>query len=273
METIERVKNYWDSRPCNLKHSNKEIGTKEYFEDITIKKYFVEYHIPGFAQFWTDKWKGKKVLEIGCGLGTDTISFALAGASVTTVDLSEKSIELAKKRAELFGVSDKIVFYQGNAEELDKIVPIEKYDLVYSFGVIHHSPNPEKIIQCVKKYMYCNSEFRLMVYNKLSWKVLWIILLYGKGAFWKAKELIAKYSEAQTGCPVTYTYTKKTVKELLKDFKIEQISIEHIFPYKIKDYIKHKYNMVWYFRWIPQEWFMRLEKILGWHLCIVCKGR
>lgn len=269
MDLIESVKNYWNSRPCNLKHSNKDIGTREYFEDITKKKYFVEHHIPEFAQF--NKWQGKKILEIGCGLGTDTISFAQAGATITAIDLSAKSIELASKRAEIFKVSDRITFYLGDAEELDKIIPVEKYDLIYSFGVIHHSPNPEKIIQCVKKYMDQTSEFRLMVYNKLSWKVLWIILLYGKGAFWKAKELIAKYSEAQTGCPVTYTYTKKSVKELFKDFKIKQISIDHIFPYKIKDYIKHKYKIVWYFRWIPQKWFKKIEKIIGWHLLITVK--
>ena len=85
-KTVKDVKNYWNNRPCNIKHSKKEIGTKEYFNDVEYRKYFVEPHIPEFAEF--DKWKGKKVLEIGCGIGTDSINFAKAGAILTCVELS-----------------------------------------------------------------------------------------------------------------------------------------------------------------------------------------
>ena len=70
---MENIYNYWNSRPCNIKHSTKEIGTKEYFDEVENKKYFVEPHILTFADF--AKWKNKKVLEIGCGIGTACISF------------------------------------------------------------------------------------------------------------------------------------------------------------------------------------------------------
>ena len=113
---IETVQAYWNSRPCNVRHSTQQVGTKEYFDEVEKRKYFVEPHIPGFAQF--ERWRGKRVLEIGCGIGTDTINFARAGASVTAVDLSDESLNLAKRRAEVFGLEDKIVFYQANAEEL-----------------------------------------------------------------------------------------------------------------------------------------------------------
>src|SRR5258708_3995449 len=113
---ISRVRGYWDSRPCNIRHSTAPIGTKEYFDQVEARKYFVEYHIPGFAEF--ERWRGKKVLEIGCGIGTDTINFARAGAQVTTVDLSHKSMELARTRAAVFGLADRIRFCGGNAEEL-----------------------------------------------------------------------------------------------------------------------------------------------------------
>src|ERR1700730_2095331 len=129
---LAAVKKYWDDRPCNLRHSTKEIGTKEYFDEVEQRKYFVEPHIPGFAEF--ERWRGKRVLEIGCGLGTDTINFARHGAFITAVDLSEKSIEIARHRAEIFGVQDHIRFIRANAEELDSFVPVESYDLVYSFG-------------------------------------------------------------------------------------------------------------------------------------------
>ena len=86
------------------------------------------------------------MLEIGCGLGTDTINFARHGAQVTAVDLTEKSLELARQRAKVFGLEDRIRFYQANAEELSASVPVEAYDLVYSFGVIHHTPHPGNVL-------------------------------------------------------------------------------------------------------------------------------
>ena len=91
---ITLVRDYWNARPCNIRHSTATIGTKEYFDQVEARKYFVEYHIPDFADF--RRWHGKRVLEIGCGIGTDTINFARAGAEVTTVDLSDKSMELAR---------------------------------------------------------------------------------------------------------------------------------------------------------------------------------
>lgn len=265
---IEQVREYWNSRPCNIRHSLKEIGTKEYFDQVEARKYFVEPHIPGFGEF--SRWKGKKVLEIGCGIGTDTMNFARAGAEVTAVDLSGDSLELARKRAEVFGL-DNIRFYQSNAEELSSVVPIERYDLVYSFGVIHHTPHPHNAIEQIRRYMDTDSIFKIMVYHRNSWKVFWILMIYGKGAFWKLDELVARHSEAQTGCPVTYAYTRKSIKDLLKEFKIINTRVDHIFPYKISDYVQYRYKKVLYFRWIPAQAFHWMEQNLGWHLCVTAK--
>ena len=261
---IGEVKKYWDGRPCNIRHSVSPIGTKQYFDEVEKRKYFIEPHIPKFAEF--EKWKGKKVLEIGCGIGTDTINFARAGAAVTAIEISEKSLDLTRQRAKVFGLADKIKFYCANAEELSKVVPIESYDLIYSFGVIHHTPRPERVIKEIKKYSKPGTIIKIMVYHRYSWKVLWILLNYGKGAFWKLKELIAKYSEAQTGCPITHTYSRKEIRRLLEGFKMVDIAADHIFPYKISDYVKYRYNKVWYFRCLPQPIFRWLEKHFGWHL-------
>ncbi|MCS6874626.1 MAG: methyltransferase domain-containing protein [Pyrinomonadaceae bacterium] len=267
---IEKVKSFWDSRPCNIRHSPAQIGTKEYFDQVEWRKYFVEPHIPKFAQF--EKWKGKRVLEIGCGIGTDTINFARAGAFVTAVDISTESLKIARKRAEVFGLQDRISFYEADAERLSEFVPAEPFDLVYSFGVIHHSPHPEKIIEQIRNfYVKSGSTLKIMVYNRYSWKVFWI-LVKEKGKFWKLDEIIAKHSEAQTGCPVTYTYTKKTVEELIGDgFIIEEKHVEHIFPYKISKYVKYEYEKNWYWRWMPEKFFRKLEKSIGWHLCVTAK--
>src|SRR5207302_7574234 len=133
---IARVRDYWNTRPCNIHHSTAPVGTREYFDQVEARKYFVEYHIPTFADF--ERWRGKKVLEIGCGIGTDTINFARAGAQVTTVDLSDKSMELAHQRAAVFGLEERIQFCQGNAEQLSTFVPVEPYAVIYSFVEIHH---------------------------------------------------------------------------------------------------------------------------------------
>ena len=148
---IAQVHDYWNARPCNIRHSTKPVGTREYFDEVEARKYFVESHIPAFADF--KRWKGKRVLEIGCGLGTDTINFARHGAQVTAVDLTEKSLELALQRAKVFGLEDRIRFIQANAEELSASVPVEPYDLVYSFGVIHHTPAPGKVLDEIRKYV------------------------------------------------------------------------------------------------------------------------
>ena len=265
---ISRVRDYWNGRPCNIRHSTAPIGTKEYFDQVEARKYFVEYHIPGFAEF--ERWRGKKVLEIGCGIGTDTINFARAGAQVTTVDLSEKSMELARKRATVFGLQERIRFCPGNAEQLSSFVPLEPYDLIYSFGVIHHTPHPEVVLEQLRQYARPGTTIKIMVYRRRSWKVAWILLTEGRGQFWKQQELVAKNSEAQTGCPVTYTYTRREGRELLErhGFRVTDVRVEHIFPYRIADYTNYQYVKKWYFRWMPRPLFRALEPRLGWHLCV-----
>lgn len=267
--SVKSVMDFWDKRPCNIRHSQAKIGTKKYFDEVEIRKYFVEAHIPKFAQF--QKWRRKKVLEVGCGVGTDTINFARVGAKVTAVELSKKSLEIAKKRAKVFGLDKWIKFYLANAEELSKVVPVEPYDLIYSFGVIHHTPHPEKVITEIKKYCYKNTIIKVMIYHRYAWKVLWILLSFGRGAFWKTDKLIAAHSEAATGSPVTYVYSKQQARKLLNGFRILEISVDHIFPYTISEYIKYKYKKVWYFRYLPKRIFRWLETHFGWHLLITAR--
>jgi SAM-dependent methyltransferase len=261
---IEQVREYWDSRPCNIRHSARPFGTREYFDEVEARKYFVEPHIPAFAQF--SRWKGKKVLEIGCGIGTDSTNFARAGADLTAVELSEQSLEVCRKRFEVYGL--KARFYKANSERLSSFVPVEPYDLIYSFGVIHHTPHPEKVLEEIKKYCRPETEIRLMLYAKWSWKVFWIIFKCGKGAIWKADELVAKYSEAQTGCPISYYYSFKEIRDLLRDYEILELRKDHIFPYLVKKYVNYQYKKVWYFRWMPRPLFRWLERRFGWHTLV-----
>jgi 2-polyprenyl-3-methyl-5-hydroxy-6-metoxy-1,4-benzoquinol methylase len=270
---IAAVRAYWNSRPCNIRHSTKPVGTREYYDEVEARKYFVEPHIPRFADF--DRWNGKKVLEIGCGIGTDTINFARAGAQVTAVDLTEQSLEVARQRAKVFGLEHRIRFIQADAEKLSEAVPVEPYDLVYSFGVIHHTPDPNRVLHEIRQYVTPASTVKIMVYNRWSWKVLWILLAYGKGRFWKLDRLVADYSEAQTGCPVTYSCSRAEGRRWFENqgFRVTEVMVDHIFPYAIAEYVQYRYKVVWYFRWMPKTLFRALERAFGWHLCLTAKLR
>jgi 2-polyprenyl-3-methyl-5-hydroxy-6-metoxy-1,4-benzoquinol methylase len=269
---IERVREYWDNRPCNIRHSPKPVGTREYFDEVETRKYFVEPHILRFAEF--ERWRGKRVLEIGCGIGTDTARFARSGADVTAVDLSTRSLEVARRRMEVYGVTDRVRFFSGSAEDLARIVPPEPYDLIYSFGVIHHTPHPERVLDQIRNYVRPGSTVKVMVYNHYSWKVFWILLTYGKCRFWRLTELVARYSEAETGCPVTYSYSRRELRDLMEKhgFHVKQIQAEHIFPYRIQDYVRYRYTKEWYFRWLPEPLFHALERMFGWHLCVTAQA-
>jgi hypothetical protein len=87
--------------------------------------------------------------------------------------------------------------------------------------------------------------------------------------------LVARYSEAETGCPVTYSYSKRELRDLIErsGFRVKAIHAEHIFPYRIRDYIQYRYVREWYFRWLPASVFHALERMLGWHLCVTAEAR
>lgn len=266
MAIIRKVKKFWNDRPCNSRHSNLPIDAG-YFEEVAKRRYFVEPHIHPFSTWW--RWEGMRVLEIGCGIGTDLINFSKYGAKVTGIDISEESILLCKAGFSYFGLKGN--FYVGNAEYLTNVISVKPYDLIYSFGAIHHTPKPPKIFKEIRKYCTGDTQIRIMLYSKVSWKVFWIIMKYGKGAFWRTKKLVRKYSEAQEGCPVTYCYTFREIRKLMKDFEIIDMQKAHIFPYKIEKYIKYEYEKVWYFRIMPQWLFGWLERRLGWHTLIVAR--
>src|SRR6185437_6823008 len=120
---------------------------------------------------------------------------------VTVAELSDESMKVAEQRAGLFGFADRVSFFNGNAEELTAFVPVAPHDLIYSFGVIHHSPHPERILEQARAFARRGTTLKVMVYNRRSWKVLWMVLKHGRGDFRQTRKLIAEHSEAQFGSP------------------------------------------------------------------------
>ena len=255
--SIADVRKFWDERPCNIRHSKAQIGSKTYFDEVEHRKYFVEPHIPKFAEF--EIWKGKKVLEVGCGIGTDAINFVRSGAIYTGVELSKESLNLTKKRFSTYKLSGTLL--EGNAEELDTIFSeTNKFDLIYSFGVLHHTPNIQKALTSISKLMNESSRLKIMVYAKNSWKQAMI----NSGL---------DQPEAQFGCPIANSYSKAEISKMLNEcgFTVSNIQKTHIFPFKVPEYKNYEYKKEPWFEIMPNEVFKTLEHNFGWHLLVDSK--
>ena len=148
-------------------------------------------------------------------------------------------------------------------------LPVAPYDLLYSFGVVHHTPHPDRALAQMRRYAAPGGEAKVMVYNRLSWKVAGIVLRSG-GRIWDTDDLVARYSEAQTGCPVTYAYSPNGARRLLEGagFRVTKVAVDHIFPYRVPDYREYRYVRTWYFEHLPRAVFRRLEQSLGWHILL-----
>ena len=253
---IDSVKDYWDRQPCNIKHSKKEIGTQEYFEEVRAKKLFVEPHILTFADF--SKYKNKQVLEVGCGIGTAAYLFAANDAHYTGVDLSPNSVTLTKQHLSYVN-SDKTNVFEWNIENPMDSKYNESFDLVYSFGVLHHTPDIDQALINIYNVLKPNGEFKLMLYAENSWKNVMI------------QSGFDQY-EAQNNCPIANVYKKNDVESLLLLHKFKNIEItqDHIFKYKVDKYKNGEYEEEDWFAHMSVDMKRALDKKLGWHLCIKC---
>src|SRR6516164_7086481 len=160
---LNDVRNFWDANPCQASLSVSE-DRRRYFQEISDKRYGGrEWHVPTVANFGA--FRGKHVLEIGCGIATDGLEFAKYGARYVGVDLTPESIEMAKERFELFNLKGE--FHLANAENRLPF-PDNSFDHIYSFGVIHHSPNTEAIVDEMYRVLRPGGTLTVMVYNRSS---------------------------------------------------------------------------------------------------------
>lgn len=161
--SVNDVKAFWDAHPCQGTLS-QEVERRKYFQDISEKRFRGrEWHVPLVARF--EEFSNKDVLEIGCGIATDGLEFATNGARYSGVDLTPAAIELAQERFRLFEVKGE--FKVANAEER---LPFDdnRFDHIYSFGVIHHSPKTESIVSEMYRVLKPGGTFTVMVYNRTS---------------------------------------------------------------------------------------------------------
>lgn len=162
-ETKEEVRRFWNRTPCGSWDATAPEGSREYYDQVEARRYELEPFIKDLAGF--DATRGQKVLEIGVGLGTDHVQFARAGADLHGVDLTEKGIELVGRRLELEGLRSELQV--ADAEGLP--FADDRFDVVYSWGVLHHTPDTPRAIREAIRVLRPGGRLCLMVYARHAW--------------------------------------------------------------------------------------------------------
>jgi 2-polyprenyl-3-methyl-5-hydroxy-6-metoxy-1,4-benzoquinol methylase len=248
----EKIRKYWNAQPCNVKHGRSEMGSVEYFKEVSQRRYQVEPHIPEFAGFHL--WAGKRVLEIGCGIGSDAEEFAKHGAEYVGIDLSDQSLEIAQQRFEVLELEGD--FYHADVSDSAALSALGQFDLVYSYGVIHHFPGIDKIINNIYKVTKTSGECRFMVYAKNSWK--YAMIQKGLDQF-----------EAQAGCPYARAFSKDEIHQLLEpNWHVERLRQDHCFMYNVDAYKEGRYELEPWFEAMPESHRQAVREYLGWHLLV-----
>jgi ubiquinone/menaquinone biosynthesis C-methylase UbiE len=289
-ELKERVRAFWQAHPCGTKFSDAEMGTREFFERVEAHRYTKEWHIPEAAKFAAAR--GLRVLEIGCGLGTDGAQFALAGADYTGIDLTEASIELAKRRFELSGLRGE--FCIADAENLE--FADDSFDLVYSHGVLHHTPDTARAIREIHRvlkpggravvmlyhrgsYNYrigirvlrragarlLKSESGINIVNRLTGEPIESLrdharLLASKNGYLASAEFLSQSTDG-AGNPLARVYSRREARRLFKDFG----------EVKLHAYFLNKRFIPLIGNLLPRALESILAKRWGWHLWIYAK--
>ena len=214
----QQVHDFWDAAACGEKLYLDGTDRAGYERQARIR-YELEPYIPGFADFAGAK--GLRILEIGVGLGADHQRFAEAGAELYGVDLTARAIEHTRQRLAAFGLSS--VLATGDAEHL--ALPDEWFDRVYSWGVLHHSPDTPQAVREVWRVLKSGGGgASVMIYHRWSLVglMLWVRYALLRGRPWTSLSAIyARYLES----PGTKAYSMSEARALFSDFKDVRIEI------------------------------------------------
>ena len=253
MMATEQVRQYWNTRIHDLEMTTSPPGTAAFFAELDAYRFEKLDYLPRIVDF--AGYAGRRVLEIGCGVGTDLVRFARGGALVTGVDLSESAIELARQNVATLGLDADLRV--GDAGHL----PFDdaSFDLVYCHGVLQYSANAEAIVREADRVLRPDGEAIFMVYNRRSW-LAWMSRWFGVGL---------EHGDA----PAFHLYTRREFERLLDAFPECRIVPER-FPVRSRLHRGAKaalYNgvLVPAFRVVPRAWV----RPLGWHLMAFCRKR
>jgi ubiquinone/menaquinone biosynthesis C-methylase UbiE len=205
LEQRNEVRRFWDADPCGSRY----LEQRQDFEAHTRTRYALEPHIADFADFKSSR--GMKVLEVGVGMGADYLEWLKAGAHATGVDLSPASIEQARLRCQLAGYDADLQV--ADAESLP--FRADSFDVVYSYGVMHHSPDTPRCIREAWRVLKPGGQARIMLYHHPSVTGLLLWLRYGLLQRKSLRQSVYEHLES----PRTKTFTRDEARSLMQGFR------------------------------------------------------
>ena len=208
------VRAYWEQEPCGTDRAvvgDLQKHSREWYDEVERFRYEVEPFIHSVAQF--TRHRGKRILEVGVGAGTDHLQWARAGCDCFGVDLTDAGIEMTKERLALYGLASTL--QRVDAETL----PFDDgfFDLVYSWGVIHHSARPERILAEIRRVLRPGGTFIGMLYGRHSLTALhfWIRHALRAGKPWRSLSDVVWHHVESIG---TRAYTEPEIQRMFADF-------------------------------------------------------
>ena len=258
----QRAREQWSKDPAGAVYGKAhEVGSREFFDEVERHRY-QEYapwmpEVMGFNEF-----SGAKLLEVGCGMGTDLLQFARGGAKVTGVDLTPRSIETSRRHLELYGQTGE--FAIADCERLP--FADESFDVAYSNGVLHHTPDTVGAVREIHRVLKPGGQARVMLYHRGSW-AYWsqVVLRYGilRGEFLRgtsANDIMSRYVEfnAGGGRPLVKAYSRREARSLFSNFSRIEITVAQLM------------RSEFYFlgRLVPERVFRLLRRTAGWNVII-----
>jgi ubiquinone/menaquinone biosynthesis C-methylase UbiE len=248
---IEKIQDYWNHRIHDLEMTDHPVGSKAFFDDLDDYRFDKLHYLPKLVDF--SSFRGQRLLEVGCGIGTDLVRFAKGGARVTGLDLSQTAIDLARKNFEMNGVTaDELRV--GNGEALP--YGDATFDVVYGHGVVQYTADAPQLIRECHRVLKPGGTAIFMVYNRVSWL----------NALSKVMKVALEHEDA----PVLKKYSIAEFRELLKPFADTRIVPER-FPVKSRLHkgwkgVAFNTMFVGTFNALPRSWV----RPLGWHLMAFC---
>lgn len=254
------VADFWNAEPCGTRY----LGVLNDFDAHADERYRLEPYIDGFAQF--SSAAGLRVLEIGVGMGADYARWLQAGAHATGVDLSTESLACTAERCERAGLQPDLRL--ADAENLP--FADGSFDVVYSYGVMHHSPNTERCLAEAWRVLKPGGSARIMLYHHASLTGLMLWLRYG---IWKGQSVRRCVFE-RLESPGTKTFTRAEVFFMMRRF--EDVTIEQVLS--PGDVLAHKpsarfqgriYQFIW--KMFPRRFVRLFGRPLGLFLLITAR--
>lgn len=255
----QEVYHYWNQASCGTEVAHNKKFSKEYFDEIEAYRYAIESEIFSFAQF--TRYRNKKVLEVGIGAGTDFVQWVRAGAQAYGVDLTQEAVENTQTRLMLENIYAQELRV-ADAENL----PYEdaQFDLVYSWGVIHHSPDTIKCLEEIIRVTKSSGTIKLMLYNRRSLFALYRYMLAGllKGKPFQSIASVLYHHQESKG---TKAYTFKEIKKIMSNYSIQIISLQapvtkhDLLFYKAKPFQWLAYLAACALGWNRSGWYMMIE--------------